>query len=381
MSCSSQKKDNSWGIFPDEIKKLREREFKRIDRKKGEIEGDFTFYMESKKDLQIDGNDNFFSVKSTINQSQFIECLVSKKQNLISKNLLSVTNSFIDESKKFEFLKSRSGLFDNRPYLSLHTQFLNQNGEIKLLKVITVRDSRRQITCFNEDMGFEKSFRRVVMDFISSIQDRQSKKNKFEQVSFISQGKSKFGYSRDTLSQKVGGGDLLKTTSHSIIIKKPTVINAVDEIILQSIGENLEFKELYIERYLNGEKVKRVFVRPEGLGAYLINMQLNGSEIEAIYPLTNMTSNLLFEYLVYQKLTKMNQFKELTFWATYNYPRPVMSHFIFQKVVKGKKYIRVKFENSSEIWRYDESGNVDLKIIRNQGNRFIKKRAYRYGDL
>ena len=132
--------------------------------------------MESKKDLQIDGNDNFFSVKSTINQSQFIECLVSKKQNLISKNLLSVTNSFIDESKKFEFLKSRSGLFDNRPYLSLYTQFLYQNGEIKLLKVITVRDFRRQITCFNEDMGFEKSFRRVVMDFISSIQDRQSKK-------------------------------------------------------------------------------------------------------------------------------------------------------------------------------------------------------------
>ena len=174
------------------------------------------------------------------------------------------------------------------------------------------------------------------------------------------------------MSQKVGGGDLLKTTSHSIIIKKTTVINAVDEIILQSIGENLEFKELYIERYLNGEKVKRVFVRPEGPGAYLINMQLNGSEIEAIYPLKNMTSNLVFEYLVYQKLTKMNQFKELTFWATYNYPRPVMSHFIFQKVVKGKKYIRVKFENSSEIWRYDESGKVDLKIIRNQGNRFVK---------
>lgn len=380
-SCSSQRRDDSWGKTPEEIKKLRKKEFKKLKRKKGEIKGEFTFFIESNGSFQLKQTKKYNLVKAIINSTQSIDCFIYKDQKLVSKHIWELTNKFIDGSKKYEFLKSRSGIFDSDPYLSLQTQFLDPKGEIKLLKVISVRNAQRQITCINQDMGYIKSFRRVVADFIASINDGKNKRNKFEQVSFISQGKNRFGYERDTLSKLVGGGDLLKNTTHSIVISSPTEIQAIDEIVLQSIDKNFKFKELYLEGYVNGDRIKQVMVQPDGQGTYSVNVELDGKGVEGTYPLKNMTSNLIFEKSVYDKLTKDKKYSELTFWPTHDYIRPMQTNFAFQKWVKGKKYITVKFGKSSEIWRFDGEGKVDLKVVKKNGQRHVIKRAYQFGSL
>jgi hypothetical protein len=380
-SCSGPKVDNSWGKTPEEIKKLRQKEFKKLKRKKGEIKDQFTFYIESNGPYQVKKTQKYTLIKSTINSKETIDCFIYNDQKLVSKHIWELTEKFVDGAKKFEYLKSRSGIFDSDPYLSLQTQFLDQDGNLNLLKVISVKNRQRQITCLNKDMGYIKSFRRVVADFISSINYKVDKKNRFEQVSFISRGKNRFGYQRDTLSTLVGGGDLLKNTNHHIQITSPTEIQAVDEVILQSVDKNYKFKELYLEGYVNGDRVKQVMVQPDGVGTYSVNVELNGKGVEGTYPLKNMTSNLIFEKDIYKKLNNNKEFSELTFWPTHDYIRPMQTKFAFQKWVKGKKYITVKFGKSSEIWRYDDDGQVDLKVVKKRGKRLVLKRAYRNGEL
>lgn len=380
-SCATEKPvDRSWGMTLKEVEQLRGREFKRLKRHKGEVPGAFKFYIESHGPYKQQRKKDYLLISAKINDYETIDCFIFDDRRLVANHVKELTEELSKSATRVEYLKSRSGLFDGDPYLSLQTQLLAPAGEIKLIKVISTRYKRRQITCVNQDMGYVKSFRRVVGDFMASIDDGQKGENRFEQVSFISKGKNRFGYQQDTLTSQKGGGDLLRNELHSLEIESPGEVVAYDQVMLQAVDKEFKLKELFLERYTNGYKKKQVTVRPEGQGTYNIDYKLEDKGVQASYPLSNMTSSLRFEKLIYKKVSEFKKFKEMTFWPTHPYRKPQETQFSFQKWVKGSKYIKVKFGKSTEIWRFNKDSQVDLKIIKQAGGQLIHKRAYLHGS-
>lgn len=369
----------SWGKHPDEVAKLREREFDRIKRREGEIPGFFKFYIESNGDYVTRKTKDYELITASINDSEKINCFIYNERKQVARHIQELTEKLIDGVPKYEYIKSRSGVFDSDPYLSLETQFIDQGGELKLLKIISTRYKRRQITCLNDSMGYVDSFRRVVADFIASINDGELKSSQFEQVSFVSTGKNRFGYQQDVLTNRKGGGDLLRNEYHQLKIEAPTKVEALDQVVLQAVDQEFKFKELLLEKYLNGRRVKLVTIQPDGENTFAIDVVLKGKGIQGSYPLKSMTSNLRFEKLIYKKLTDNKTFQDLTFWPTHDYITPQPTTFSFQKWVKGSKYIKVQFGKSTEIWRYNKAGQVDLKIIDDLESQVVHKRAYLRG--